>query len=221
MHRVLIVEDEERIASFVSRGLTSEGFSVDTANDGIRGLEMARRGGYDLVVLDLLLPSLNGVSVLRSIMQDQPDQPVLVLSALSAVRAKVRCLELGATDYLAKPFELAELLARVRARMRQPAAGPADRVIQAGPITLDLTRRAADVGDGPIALTTREFHLLRYLMHKGGAVCTREELLAEIWGYSFDPGTNVVDVYVRRLRSKLRGDVIETVRSVGYRLVAT
>lgn len=217
MTRVLVVDDEPRIASFVSRALTAEGFQVDAAPDGRRGLELARSGRYALVVLDLLLPGMDGVSVLRDLMQVRPDQRVLVLSAISDVQSKVECLELGASDYLPKPFSLAELIARVRARLRQPASGPDERYVRLAGVTLDLARRVADVGEGPVALPEREFLLLRSLMLRGGEVCGRQRLLEEVWGYGFDPGSNVVDVCVGRLRARLGADVIETVRSVGYR----
>jgi len=215
--RVLVVDDEPRIASFVSRALSAEGFQVDAAPDGRRGLELARSGRYALVVLDLLLPGMDGVSVLRDLMQVRPDQRVLVLSAISDVQSKVECLELGASDYLPKPFSLAELIARVRARLRQPASGPGERYVRLGGVALDLARRVADVGAGPVALPEREFLLLRCLMLRGGDVCGRQQLLDEVWGYGFDPGSNVVDVCVGRLRARLGADVIETVRSVGYR----
>lgn len=220
MARVLLVDDEPRIVSFVSRALSAEGFQVDSALDGIRGLELARTGLYQLVVLDLLLPGQDGVSVLRSLMESRPDQRVLVLSALSDVNSKVRCLQLGASDYLPKPFSLAELLARVRARLRQSASGPDDRFLNVGGVRLDLVRRVAESGDGAVALSGREFLVLQHLMLKRGEVCSRQQLLADVWGYSFDPGSNVVDVCVGRLRAKLGPDVIETVRSVGYRIQA-
>jgi len=220
MARVLLVDDEPRIVSFVSRALSAEGFQVDSALDGIRGLELARTGRYELVVLDLLLPGQDGVSVLQDLMESRPDQRVLVLSALSDVNSKVRCLQLGASDYLPKPFSLAELLARVRARLRQPASGPDDRFLNVGGVRLDLVRRAADVGDGTVAVSGREFLVLQHLMLKRGEVCSRQQLLADVWGYSFDPGSNVVDVCVGRLRAKLGSNVIETVRSVGYRIQA-
>jgi DNA-binding response OmpR family regulator len=140
-----------------------------------------------------------------------------VLSALSDVGSKVECLDLGASDYLPKPFSLAELIARVRARLRQPASGPGERYLRVGGVTLDLVRRAADVGDGPVQLPEREFLLLRSFMTRGGEVCGRDRLLEEVWGYGFDPGSNVVDVCVGRIRSRLGADVIETVRGVGYR----
>jgi two-component system OmpR family response regulator len=218
--QVLVVDDEPRIVDFVSRALAAEGFGVDRASDGIRALEMARTGRYQLVVLDLLLPGKDGVSVLEELIEARPEQRVVVLSALADVENKVRCLELGASDYVHKPFALSELVARVRARLRQPASGPGERYLELGGITLDLVRRAADRGDGPVPLSEREFLLLRHLMNVQGRVSTREELLSEVWGYSFDPGSNVVDVCVGRLRSKLGGDVIETVRNVGYRFNA-
>jgi DNA-binding response OmpR family regulator len=220
MARVLLVDDEPRIVSFVSRALSAEGFQVDSALDGIRGLELARTGRYELVVLDLLLPGQDGVSVLQDLMESRPDQRVLVLSALSDVNSKVRCLQLGASDYLPKPFSLAELLARVRARLRQSASGPDDRFLNVGGVRLDLVRRVAEAGDGAVALSGREFLVLQHLMLKRGEVCSRQQLLADVWGYSFDPGSNVVDVCVGRLRAKLGPDVIETVRSVGYRIQA-
>ena len=220
MARVLVVDDEPRIVNFVSRALSAQGFGVDGAHDGGLALELARTGRYELVVLDLLLPGLDGESVLRGIMETKPEQRVLVLSALSDVDSKVRCLELGASDYVAKPFSLAELVARVRARLRQPAAGPGERHLRAGALTLDLERRVVDTGEGQVTLSERQFLLLQHLMRKGGEVCSRQQLLADVWGLSFDPGSNVVDVCVGRLRSKLGGDIIETVRRVGYRLQA-
>jgi DNA-binding response OmpR family regulator len=220
MSRVLVVDDEPRIVSFVSRALSAEGFQVDGAMDGARGLELARTGSYELVVLDLLLPILDGTSVLQELLESRPTQRVLVLSALSDVETKVRCLEYGASDYVSKPFSLAELVARIRARLRQPASGPERRVLRVRGVTLDLTRRVADSGAGPVTLSEREFLLLEHLMRGDGEVCTRQRLLADVWGYSFDPSSNVVDVCVGRLRAKLGADVIETVRNVGYRFDA-
>jgi DNA-binding response OmpR family regulator len=222
MARILVVDDEPRIVRFVARALTAEGYGVDSAHDGENGLELALTGGYELILLDLLLPAMNGVTVLTRILKANPEQRVLVVSALTAVPLKVRCLDTGATDYLPKPFDLAELLARVRARLRQSNGGAArpQRVLEAGPVTLDLLRRAADSGSGPVGLSEREFLLLQHLMQRNGEVCSREELLSQVWGYSFDPGTNVVDVYVGRLRAKLGNQVITTVRNVGYCLEA-
>jgi DNA-binding response OmpR family regulator len=217
MARILVIDDEPRIVHFVSRALAAEGYGVDSASDGKRGLELATRGRHELVLLDLLLPSANGVTVLKGILKAKPEQQVLVLSAVTDVQSKVRCLELGASDYLAKPFALAELLARVRARLRQPGGQvEPERVLRAGKVTLELLRRTADAGDGPVNLSEREFLLLQHLMRREQQACTREELLSDVWGWSFDPGTNVVDVYVGRLRAKLGGAVVQTVRNVGY-----
>ena len=221
MSRILVVDDEDRITSFVSRALTADGFDVETANNGTDGLKLARSGRYDLVLLDLLLPVLDGVAVLEELLTSHPDQPVLVLSAVSDVRARVRCLQLGAADYLAKPFDLTELLLRVQARRRRPGSAPDEQVLHVGGVTLDLRQRTADTGKVRVSLSPREFLLLEYLMRDQGQVCTREDLLAQVWGYTFDPGTNVADVYVGRLRAKLGADVIETVRNVGYCFRAT
>jgi DNA-binding response OmpR family regulator len=220
MTRVLVIDDEPRIVSFVSRALKAEGIRVDGAHDGVRGLNLAQSGRYELVILDLLLPGMDGITLLRRLIEERPEQRVLVLSALSDVADKVRCLEIGASDYLSKPFALAELVARVRARLRQAASGPGGRYQQAGDITLDRQRRIVQMESGPVLLTDREFNLLEYLMRREGDVCTRTELLADVWGFGFDPGSNVVDVCVGRLRAKLGADRIETIRSVGYRFDA-
>jgi len=214
--RILVVDDEPKIVSFLARALTAKGFQVDGATDAARAIELARSGSYDLVILDLLLGDAHGVSVLEAVRELQPDQRFLVLSALDDVESKVRCLELGASDYMTKPFALAELTARVRARLREPEAPHVQRVLRAGQVRLDLQRREANAGAGPVTLSTREFLLLEYLLGRAGQACTREDLLANVWGYAFDPGTNVVDVYVSRLRAKLGDDAIETVRNVGY-----
>jgi len=216
MARILIVEDEVRIASFLARALTSCGFQTDTVGDGPLALKLIERETYDLILLDLLLPGLDGFSVLRRLSEIRPTQEVLVLSALSDVESKVRCFELGASDYVTKPFALAELVARVRTRIRQSKDRHATRFLENGLLRLDLQRRVAMTNGKKVNLSAREFLLLEYLMRKDGEVCSREELLQSVWGYTFDPGTNVVDVYVRRLRSKLGRDVIETIRNVGY-----
>ena len=182
MTSVLVVDDEPRIASFVSRALSAEGFRVDSASDGLQGLDLARTGRYELVVLDLLLPKMDGVTMLQRLMDERPEQRVMVLSALSDVEDKVRCLELGASDYLSKPFALKELVARVRARLRQPGGGPEQRYVRSGGVTLDRMRRVADSGSGSVALTQREFTLLEYLMERDGEVCSRMQLLEDVWG---------------------------------------
>lgn len=216
MSRILIVEDEARIESFLRRALTSCGFEVASVTNGKEALEACSREMYDLVLLDLLLPGMDGFSFLEKVYEVRPGQEVLVLSALSDVESKVRCFELGAADYLTKPFVLAELIARIRTRVRHGRAVTSTRFLDGGSVTLDLHRRSAVTNGTRIELSTREFLLLEYLMRKEGDVCTRAELLASVWGVTFDPGTNVVDVYVRRLRGKIGDEVIETVRNVGY-----
>jgi len=216
MSRILVADDEPRIVSFVSRALAADGYMVDSAHDGRRALEMMMGETYDLTVLDLRLPVLHGVAVLKAALARNPEQRVLILSALADVESKVGCLELGALDYMTKPFALEELLARIRIRLRERPAEERERLVRSGDVSLDLVRREADVGHGPVALSTREFLLLRHLMRRAPRICAREELLSGVWGYSFDPGTNVVDVYVGRLRSKLGSHVVETVRNVGY-----
>ena len=221
MGRVLVVDDEPRIVSFVSRALSAQGFGVDGALDGIRAVQLAETGAYELMVLDLLLPGLDGLSVLRRVSESRPDLPVLILSALSDVESKVAALELGAVDYLPKPFALAELLARVRTRLRAGRPPRPGNELMAGLLKLDLMRRVCVIdGSAPVPLSEREFLLLQFLVRRDDEVCTREELLSGVWGYSFDPRSNVVDVYVGRLRSKLGADLIETVRNVGYRFLA-
>ena len=215
--RVLLIDDERRILDFVSRALRSEHLEVDTAADGALGLQMALSGRYDVVVLDLLMPGMDGNSVLRGIMERRRDQPIIVLSALSDPDSKVDCLDLGADDYLTKPFSLDELIARIRARLRAAARTPPTR-LTTGRVTLDVIRREADVGLGPVLLAEREFLLLQELMKHTGQTVSKERLLNSVWGYDFDPGTNVVDVYVRRLRAKLGPDLIQTVRGEGYRI---
>jgi DNA-binding response OmpR family regulator len=213
---ILVIEDEARVTSLLVRALTDQGFDVDFAHDGARGLELAERGDFDIVLLDLLLPKVSGVSVLQRILASRPEQAVLVLSAVSDAVAKVSCLKLGACDYMAKPFSLAELVERIRMRLREPAACRGERVLRIGQATLDLDRRTLDLGQGPVGLSAREFLLLHHLMSRAGEICTRETLLSDVWGFSFDPQSTVVEVYVARLRAKLGSEIIETVRNVGY-----
>ena len=220
MAQILVIDDEPKIVSFVSRALAGDGFAVDSAADGVRGLALVARERYDLVVLDLLLPGLDGVGVLHKLKSRRPQQQVIVLSAVSEVEAKVRCLDLGAADYLTKPFALAELLARVRSRLRDRSPAAEGKHLHAGRLTLDLRRQSVEDAGRPVSLTNREFLLLEHLVRHAGTACTREELLAAVWGYAFDTGTNVVDVYVRRLRSKLGAGAVETVRNVGYAVAA-
>jgi two-component system OmpR family response regulator len=216
--RVLVIEDDDRLARMVGRALQDDGYGVERAANGTDGLSAALARDFDLVVLDLMLPGLAGTHVLDRIVEARPNQRVLVLSAVPEVGTRVAVLEAGAADFVGKPFALAELLARVRARLRVPAPGAAARWLRAGPVELDLRLRRARVGGRIVELTFREFVLLQHLAGKPGEACSRGELLSDVWGLTFDPGTNVIDVCVRRLRSKLdRPDRIETVRNVGYR----
>jgi two-component system copper resistance phosphate regulon response regulator CusR len=217
--RILLVDDEPRILDFVRRGLAAEGFSVDVASLGEEGLRKALSQPYDLVILDLVMPGLDGTGILRKLLARKPSQAVLILSALSDTTTKVMLLELGAEDYLAKPFSLEELLARVRARIRGVARhGPT--TIRTSDVVLDLVRREVDMGSGPVPLADREFLLLQELLRNAGRTVSKERLLSTVWGYQFDPRSNVVDVYVGRLRAKLGPELITTVRGEGYRIDA-
>jgi two-component system copper resistance phosphate regulon response regulator CusR len=219
--RILVIEDEVRIQAFLARGLEAEGYTVVAAGDGREGLVLATGARWDLVVLDLLLPGLNGLQVLRELQRSKPELPVVILSARGDVQTKLRGFELGATDYVAKPFSLDELLARIRVRLRGAATFGDEHVLRGGKVVLDVARRQAGVGDRTADLSDREFRLLHHLLVHAGEVLSRERLLAEVWGYDFDPGSNVVDVSVRRLRQKLGPEAaIETVRNAGYRLAA-
>jgi DNA-binding response OmpR family regulator len=217
--RILLIDDEQRILNFVARGLRSEGLEVDVAADGKEGLQRALVSQYDLVILDLLMPGLDGMAVLQGILERKPNQSVIVLSALADTTSKVRSLELGAEDYLAKPFSLDELTARIHARLRARVRSAGTR-LTVGHLSLDVIRREADLGTGPVPLAEREFLLLQELMRCAGRTVSKEHLLSAVWGYYFEPGSNVVDVYVRRLRAKLGADAIVTVRGEGYRIDA-
>jgi DNA-binding response OmpR family regulator len=223
--RILAVDDEPNIRSFIGRALTTAGYVTDSASTGTEGLRRALACHYDLIILDLVMPDMKGRDFLDRLLSQRPDQAVMVLSCLADVATKVDCLERGAQDYLTKPFSLAELLARVRVRLRVDAhphddtARAAGEVIRAGELTLDVGRLVADIGTGPVPLTRLEFLLLRELAEHAGESVPKGTLLATVWGYDFDPGSNVVDVCVRRLRSKLGFDLIKTVRGEGYQLV--
>jgi DNA-binding response OmpR family regulator len=217
--RILLVEDEPRIRDFITRALRTAGYEVSAARCGNEGLHMAQASDYDLVILDLIMPDIDGRIVLAEVLKERREQAVLVLSCLADVTTKVDCLELGAQDYLTKPFSLAELLARVRVRLRGEAH-LANEVLKAGDLVLDVGRLEANIGHGAVALTRLEFLLLRELMEHAGQSVGKGKLLATVWGYDFDPGSNVVDVCVRRLRSKLGFDLIKTVRGEGYRLAS-
>src|SRR5271170_3725849 len=215
--RILIVDDEPKICSFIGRALAAAGYATEFADSGAEGLRRALATPNDLVILDLVMPDLDGRQVLGRLLAARPDQAVLVLSCLADVAAKVDCLELGAQDYLTKPFSLAELLARVRVRLRDDGH-PLNEVLRSGELVLDFGRLEASIGHGPVPLTRLEFLLLRELMEHPGQSVPKGQLLASVWGYDFDPGSNVVDVCVRRLRSKLGFSLIKTVRGEGYQV---
>ncbi len=216
MTRILIAEDEVRLASFLEKGLRSGGYTTTVAPDGPTAAIMARDDEFDLVILDLGLPGKDGLEVLRELRQQGQRLPVIILTARDDPADKVAGLEAGADDYLAKPFHFEELLARVRARLRGDAPS-LDDVLKVGEIALDLRTRWVTDGDNPIELSTREFELLRTFLEHPDQVLTREQLLSHVWGYDYDPGSNVVDVYVGYLRRKLGARRFETVRGVGYR----
>jgi two-component system, OmpR family, response regulator len=221
MGKILVVDDEPGIIRFVRRALEAEGHSVITAHDGATALTINGEQDPDLVILDLLMPGLSGIGVLAAVLTERPQTRVLVLSAVADVQMRVRCLELGATDYLMKPFAIAELVARVNKRVRGPAH---ERVVESanvlafGDLRLDLRARRLECADDSIELSQRESAVMQHLIRRGGDVCTRAELLSEVWGYAFDPGSNVVDVTIARLRGKIRSLRIDTVRNVGYAL---
>jgi two-component system OmpR family response regulator len=219
--RVLVVEDERKMADLLRRGLEEEGYAVDTAGDGQEALWLAGENAYDAVVLDVMLPDLDGFEVCRRLRDAGSWSPVLMLTARDAVADRVSGLDAGADDYLTKPFSFAELLARIRALVRR---GAAERppVLRAGDLTLDPATRRVARGEAPIELTAKEFALLEYLMRHRGDVLSRTRLIEHVWDFAYEGDSNVVDVYVRYLREKVDrpfgADSIETVRGAGYRL---
>ncbi|AFR08627.1 response regulator transcription factor [Nocardiopsis alba] len=217
MSRVLIVEDEERIASFVRKGLTANGFATTVVGTGADAVDYAVTGGFDLMLLDLGLPDTDGFDVLRRLRAMGVDLPVVILTARDGVRDTVTGLEIGADDYVTKPFRFEELLARVRLRMRNERTADLT-VLRVGDLSLDLRTRRVSVEEATVDLTAREFALLELLMRHPGQVMTRQQMLSHVWGYDYDPGSNVVDVFVRALRRKVGAERIVTVRGMGYRL---
>jgi DNA-binding response OmpR family regulator len=218
--RIVVIEDDERIASFVARGLSAQGHQVMTASTGLDGIEAASEADLDLIILDLGLPDIDGTDVLAQIRRAGGFPPVLVLTARDAIADKVGVLDQGADDYLTKPFALDELLARVRVLARRSDQPAAARLEQAG-VVLDLGARRASRDGRSIELSAREFALLAYLMRNAGQVLSRVQILAAVWDYDFDPQSNVVDVYVRYLRNKIDEpggpSLVETIRGAGYR----
>ncbi|WP_067965787.1 response regulator transcription factor [Nocardiopsis trehalosi] len=217
MTSILIAEDEDRISSFVRKGLTANGFATTVVTTGRDAVDYALTGGFDLMVLDLGLPDEDGFSVLRRMREMGSDLPVVILTARDGVRDTVTGLEIGADDYMTKPFRFEELLARVRLRMRTDRGGEAT-VLRAGDLALDLRTRRASTDGGTVDLTAREFALLEMFLRHHGQVLSRQQILSQVWGYDYDPGSNVVDVYIRALRKKIGGRYFETVRGMGYRL---
>ena len=219
MNRILIAEDEARLSAFLEKGLRANGFATTIAADGPTALALARDEDFDLLVLDLGLPGLDGLSVLRTMRAQGQRMPVVILSARGEVADKVTGLERGADDYVSKPFRFEELLARIRVRLRDE--GTAEQtVLRHGTLALDLRTRRAAIGGTTIELSAREFTMLEVFMRHAEQVLSREQLLSHVWGYDYDPGSNVVDVYVGYLRRKLGKDRIATVRGMGYVLSA-
>ena len=218
MARILIAEDEPRLAAFLEKGLRSAGHSTTVAADGIAASSMASDDDFDLLILDLGLPGKDGLDVLRELRGAGASLPVIILTARDDTSDRVQGLEAGADDYIGKPFHFEELMARVKARLRGEGKGNRERhQITEGGITLDLRTRWVSSGAATVELSAREFELLRTFLEHPNQVLSREQLLAHVWGYDYDPGSNVVDVYVGYLRKKLGTDAFETVRGVGYR----
>ena len=220
--RILVVEDDSKIASFVAGGLRQHGFAVDNAGDGDEALALVASTAYDAAVVDVMLPRLDGLSLVRRLRAGRNPLPVLFLSARSSVDDRIGGLQAGGDDYLTKPFAFSELLARVQALIRRASRSPEATLLVAGDLELDLATREVRAGGQPVELQPREFTLLAFLLRQAGRPVTKTMILEHVWDYSFDPQTNVVDVLVHRLRAKVDPDHrrIETVRGVGYVLKA-
>ncbi|MBX7258059.1 MAG: response regulator transcription factor [Candidatus Hydrogenedentes bacterium] len=218
--RVLIVEDEKQIAGFVKKGLEEQGFDIDVSHNGDEAYSLALERTYDVIVLDIMLPGRDGLSILKNLRAKKNAVPVILLTARTELDERLEGLNLGADDYLTKPFFVEELIARIHAVIRR-ASGERLTVLQSGDLNVNLITREVRRGDRDIRLTAREFNLLEYLMRSPGRVYSRTQILEHIWGYDFDPNTNLVDVHIQRLRKKISPEsaeaLIETVRGVGYR----
>ncbi len=219
---VLVVEDEKRVANSIRKGLEERGFEVEVCHDGDKAYALATTREYDVIVLDIMLPGRDGLSILRNLRKQKNCVPVVLLTARSELDERVEGLDLGADDYVTKPFYVEELVSRIHALLRR-TSGEQLSILQAGELLVNLITREVRRGDVAIRLTNREFGLLEYLMRSPGRVFTRMQIIEHVWGYDFDPQTNLVDTYIKRLRKKLRrdsgDDIIETVRGVGYRFV--
>jgi DNA-binding response OmpR family regulator len=219
--KILVIEDEKKIASFVRKGLEAQGFVVETAAHGDEGFLLATTRPYDALILDIMLPGKDGLSILRNLRERKVPVPVILLTARSELNERLEGLNLGADDYLTKPFHIEELIARLHAVTRR-AAGTSQSILAVADLKMNLLTREVTRGKAALELTTREFSLLEHLMRSPGRVLTRVEICERVWDYNFDPGTNLVDVYVQRLRKKVDGDfpvkLIETIRGVGYRV---
>jgi two-component system OmpR family response regulator len=221
--KVLIVEDEKKIAAFIRKGLEAQGFVVEVAHHGDEGFALATTQPYDVAILDIMLPGRDGLSILRNLRERKIALPVLLLTARSELNERLEGLNLGADDYLTKPFHIEELIARIHAVARR-AAGTSQSILAVADLKMNLLTRKVTRGGPAIELTAREFSLLEHLLRSPGRVLTRVEICERVWDYNFDPGTNLVDVYVQRIRKKVDGDfpakLIETIRGVGYRIRA-
>jgi two-component system OmpR family response regulator len=218
--RLLVVEDDAKIAAFVIKGLEQSGFAVDHASDGEAGLQLALHESYDAAIIDIMLPKLDGLSLIEELRRQQKDTPVIILSAKRTVADRIRGLQTGGDDYLVKPFSFAELLARVQALIRRGSSGIHPTRLASGDLVVDLLSREVTRNGEKIELQPREFTLLEYLLRQAGRVVSKTMILEHVWDYSFDPQTNVVDVIVCRLRNKIDRDfepkLIHTIRGVGY-----
>ncbi|MFB2978996.1 response regulator transcription factor [Microseira sp. BLCC-F43] len=220
MNRILIAEDEQRIANFLEKGLQANGFTTTQVANGNEAASIACSENFDLLILDINLPNKDGWKVLEEVRGRGEKMPIIILTARGDVSDRVAGLESGADDYMTKPFSLEELVARVRLRLRDASAPKANEemVLKVGDVTLDLRKRVVKQGDRTLDLSVREFALMEMFLRHPGQVLSRDSLLEHVWGYDYDPGSNIVDVYVGYLRKKLKGDYIETVRGIGYKL---
>ena len=221
--KLLVVEDEKKIANLINNGLREQGYTVDVFHDGVEGLRQATSEPYDAIVLDIMLPGLDGLSVLRSLREKKIATPVMILTARGEVNERVDGLNAGADDYMSKPFSMDELVARLRALMRR-VTGESISFYKAGDLSMNLVSREVLSGARKVVLTPREFRLLEYLMRAADQVLTRTQIIERVWDYHFDPGTNLVDVYIQRLRRKIDDGethkMLQTIRGVGYSIVS-